>query len=98
MYKLWVVISQDANFGKMDRNSLDILDFKTKSISELKRLQQKETIKRYQLINSALKLGQIIDSSKAVGYRAVLDRILTHKTYGYLIFFMILLTIFQAIL
>jgi ferrous iron transport protein B len=97
LYKLWVVISQDANFGKMDRNSLDILDFKTKSTSELKRLQQKETIKRYQFINNALKLGQVIDSSKAIGYRAMLDRILTHKIYGYLIFFVILLAIFQVI-
>ena len=97
LYKLWVVISQDANFGKMDRNSLDILDFKTKSTSELKRLQQKETIKRYQFINNALRLGQVIDSSKAVGYRAILDRILTHKIYGYLIFFIILLAIFQVI-
>tara|TARA_B110000259_G_scaffold142541_1_gene160549 strand:- start:1660 stop:3753 length:2094 start_codon:yes stop_codon:yes gene_type:complete len=97
LYKLWVVISQDANFGKMDRNSLDILDFKTKSTSELKRLQQKETIKRYQFINNALRLGQVIDSSKAIGYRAILDRILTHKIYGYLIFFIILLAIFQVI-
>ncbi len=97
LYKLWVVISQDANFGKTDRTTLDIESFKTKSKSELKRLQQKETIKRYQFINNVLKKGQTIDESKATGLRSQLDRILTHKVFGYLIFFIILLTIFQAI-
>ena len=97
LYKLWVVISQDANFGKIDRNELDIEEFKTKSKSELKRLQQKETIKRYQFINDTLKQGQTIDASKATGLRAQFDRVLTHKVWGYVIFFIILLTIFQAI-
>jgi ferrous iron transport protein B len=97
LYKLWVVISQDANFGKIDRNELDFSKFKTKTKSELKRLQQKETIKRYQFINAILKKGQKIDASKATGYRAQLDKILTHKFWGYTIFFFILLTIFQAI-
>jgi len=97
LYKLWVVISQDANFGKIDRNELDFSKFKTKTKSELKRLQQKETIKRYQFINNILKEGQVIDESKATGYRAQLDRILTHKIWGYAIFFVILLTIFQVI-
>jgi len=97
LYKLWVVISQDANFGKMDRNELDFSKFKTKTKSELKRLQQKETIKRYQFINAILKEGQTIDASKATDLRAQFDRILTHKFWGYAIFFVILLTIFQVI-
>lgn len=98
LYKLWLVITQDVNFGKTDRNEIDpVADFKTKSKSELKRLQQKETIKRYQFINETLKKGQIIDLSTAKDLRIKLDRILTHKIWGYVIFFFILLTIFQAI-
>ncbi len=97
LYKLWLVITQDVNFGKMTRQELDISEFKTKSDSELKRLQLKETIKRYQFINNLLKEGQTIDASKATGLREKFDRILTHKVWGYLIFFVILLTIFQAI-
>ncbi len=97
LYKLWLVITQDVNFGKMARQELDVSQFKTKSDTELKRLQQKETIKRYQFINQVLKEGQVIDSSKATGLRAKFDRVLTHKVWGYLIFFVILLTIFQAI-
>ena len=74
-----------------------IESFKTKSTSELKRLQQKETIKRYQFINEVLKRGQVIDTSKARDLRSKFDRILTHKVWGYVIFGVILLTIFQAI-
>ncbi|MDA0177810.1 MULTISPECIES: ferrous iron transport protein B [Mesoflavibacter] len=98
LYKLWLVITQDVNFGKTDRNEIEaIASFKTKSKSDLKRLQQKETIKRYQFINNTLKIGQTIDASQAKDLRTRLDRILTHKIFGYAIFFMILLLIFQAI-
>lgn len=97
LYKLWVVITQDVNFRNIARNELDITKFQTKTASELKRLQQKEAIKRYQFINEVLKETQIIDRSKAKDLRSRLDRILTHKVWGYLIFFTILLVIFQAI-
>ena len=97
VYKLWLVITQDANFGKITRQELDVSKFKTKSNQELKRLQQKEAIKRYQFINAILKEGQIIDRSKATGLRSKLDRLLIHKVWGYVIFFFILLSIFQAI-
>jgi ferrous iron transport protein B len=98
IYKLWLVITQDVNFGKTDRKEMEaVSDFKVKSKGDLKRLQQKETIKRYQFINNVLKNGQTIDASQAKDLRTKLDRVLTHKVWGYLIFFVILLTIFQAI-
>lgn len=95
VYKLWLVITQDVNFLNLDRN--EIKSSFTKSHTDLKRLQQKETIKRYQFINDTLKVGQKIDTSKASDIRAKLDRILTHKIFGYLIFFVILFAIFQSI-
>ena len=97
VYKLWLVITQDVNFGKVARKVLDISKFQTKSTSELKHLQQKEAIKRYQFINGVLKEGQVIDRTKAKDLRSILDKVLTHKVGGYLIFFAILLLIFQAI-
>lgn len=98
LYKLWLVITQDVNFGKVDRKAFDaVADFKTKSKSDLKRLQQKETIKRYQYINEALAKGLTVDLSKAKDLRIKLDRILTHKIWGYAIFAFILLLMFQAI-
>ena len=96
LYKLWLVITQDVNFVDLNRNTLKTASF-TKSKSELKKLQQKETIKRYQFINTILKVGQKIDSSKATDLRSQLDRVLTHKFWGYLIFFFVLFGIFQSI-
>jgi ferrous iron transport protein B len=95
LYKLWLVITQDVNFLNLDRN--EIRSSFTKSHSDLKRLQQKETIKRYQFINDALKEGLKIDSTVAKDYRSKLDRVLTHKVWGYVIFFLILFVIFQSI-
>ncbi|MBB1193051.1 ferrous iron transport protein B [Flavobacterium sp. SOK18b] len=95
LYKLWLVITQDVNFLNLERN--EIRSSFTKSHSDLKRLQQKETIKRYQFINDVLKVGLKIDTSIAKDYRSKLDRVLTHKVWGYVIFFLILFVIFQSI-
>ena len=95
LYKLWLVITQDVNFLNLERN--EIQNAYTKSHSDLKRLQQKETIKRYQFINDILKIGHNIDSSIAKDFRSKLDRVLTHKIWGYCIFFGILFFIFQSI-
>jgi len=98
LYKLWLVITQDVNFAKIDRNRVsDATDFKTQPESYLKRLQQKETVKRYQFINGILKETLIIDREAATDLRSKLDRILIHKFWGYVIFFVILMTIFQSI-
>jgi len=98
LYKLWLVITQDVNFAKLDRKRVsDATDFKTASPSNLKRLQQKETVKRYQFINQVLKQGLNIDRAAATDLRSRFDRVLIHKFWGYVIFFIILMTIFQSI-
>ncbi|MGG7036623.1 MAG: FeoB small GTPase domain-containing protein, partial [Flavobacterium sp.] len=95
LYKLWLVITQDVNFIHLERKKIE--GTFTKSNSELKRLQQKETIKRYQFINETLKTGLTIDAENAYDFRSKLDKVLTHKIFGYVIFFGILLLIFQSI-
>ena len=98
LYKLWLVITQDVNFGKLERNDFKgIKTLQTESVSSLKRLQQKETIVRYQFINDTLKKTLLVDVKNAKDLRSRFDRILTHKIWGYVIFFSILLLIFQAI-
>jgi len=98
VYKLWLVITQDVNFTPIEKKRIEaIASFTTKSNQELKKLQHRETVLRYQFINSVLKGAYVVDLDSARGLRGSLDRILTHKIFGYLIFFLILLTIFQAI-
>jgi ferrous iron transport protein B len=96
LYKLWLVITQDVNYGISDKKDMLGRSF-TKTASELKKLQQKETIKRYQFINDVLRTGMTVDISKAKGLRAALDRILIHRIWGYVIFLAILMLIFQSI-
>ena len=98
VYKLWLVITQDVNFMPIEKKRIqDATSFTTKSKDELKKLQHRETVLRYQFINNALKKAYSVNPEKAKGLGAALDRILTHKVFGYLIFFAILLLIFQAI-
>ena len=98
LYKLWLVITQDVNFAQIERNKItDSADFSALSETHLKKIQQKETVKRYQLINNILKETLFIDRESASDLRFVLDRILIHKFWGYLIFFVVLMTIFQSI-
>ncbi len=97
LYKLWLVITQDVNFTPLEKKGFKDPSFKTKSKSELKKMQHRETVLRYQFINETLKETLEVDRDAAKGIRATLDKILTHKVWGYLIFFMILLTMFQAI-
>ena len=98
VYKLWLVITHDVNFGKLERNDFKgIKTLQTESVSTLKRLQQKETIVRYQFINETLKKSLHVDVKNAKDLRSRFDRILTHKIWGYAIFFSVLLLIFQAI-
>ena len=98
LYKLWLAITQDVNFMPIERQSIaDQSGFSTKSKEELKRMQHRETVLRYQYINEALKQGYEKDFSKADGFQGHLDRLFTHKVWGYLIFFVILFSIFQVI-
>lgn len=97
LYKLWLVITQDVNFANVNRAKIENNTFLVKSKNELKKLQHKETIFRYQFINDLLKETYQVDHSKAKDLRARLDKILMHKFWGYFIFLLILLTIFQAI-
>jgi ferrous iron transport protein B len=81
----------------IEKKSVKDRSFETKSKSELKRLQQKETILRYQFINNILRETYEVDLRRAKGLRATVDKIVTHKVFGYVIFLLILFTIFQAI-
>lgn len=64
---------------------------------EVKKEQHKETVKRYQFIGAALKDTFKKDQSQATDFNSKLDKILTHKVFGYVIFMTLLLVMFQAI-
>ncbi|WP_298782549.1 ferrous iron transport protein B [uncultured Polaribacter sp.] len=97
LYELWLMVTQNNFPDSVTKEEKEkLLAFK-QDISKLKKYQHKETIYRYQEINKILNKTYIVDKSKATDLRGKLDRIFTHKIFGYFLFFLILLVIFQSV-
>ena len=97
IYELWLMITQNSFPDKISKEEKQaLLTFKNNS-KNLKKYQHKETIYRYQKINEILKKTYLLDRSKASDLRAKLDKVFTHKIFGYVLFFTVLLVIFQSI-
>jgi ferrous iron transport protein B len=62
-----------------------------------KQKQHKKTVQRYQFIKRILDKHYSVKITRSEGFRAKLDTVITHKIFGYLIFFIILFSIFQAL-
>lgn len=90
-YKAWLSRSQGVRFEGVDIPGDNLFE------SDVKRLQQRESIKRYQLISEALKSSYSKNDNLATSFRAKADKILTHPVWGYVIFFATMLLVFQAI-
>ncbi|VAW25602.1 Ferrous iron transport protein B, partial [hydrothermal vent metagenome] len=97
IYKSWLLITQNIEFDFLNERQKKLVSKFRKDIDCIKRYQHKETILRYQIINDILKENFNVDKSKATDLRGILDRVLTHKFFGYVIFALILLFIFQGI-
>ncbi len=98
LYKLWINITQDLDYKNPRIKQVRNADgFPERSETELKRMQQKETILRYLFINKLLKDGHKKDITAARDLRSIADRLLTHRILGYVVFFLIMLVVFQSI-
>lgn len=97
LYELWLMVTQNNYPDTISKEEKEkLLAFK-QDVFKLKKYQHKETIYRYQEINKILKKTYLVDKSKATDIRSKLDKIFTHKIFGYVIFFLILLVIFQSV-
>jgi len=97
LYKAWLLITQHHNFSNINEKLQKRIDAFRGDTGKLKKMQNRETILRYQYINNILKKTYSVDTSKATGLRFKLDKVLTHRIFGYVIFASILLLIFQSI-
>ena len=97
LYELWLMVTQNNYPNTISATEKQkLLDFKQDTL-KLKKYQHKETIYRYQEINKILNKTYLVDKSKATDLRSKLDKIFTHKIFGYVIFAAILLVVFQSI-
>ena len=87
LYKTWVLYTQSIANHEEEA-----------AVSEsVKKIQHQESVKRYIQIQNKIASAYTKNREAATGLRYKADRILTHKVWGYLIFFSIMLLIFQAI-
>ena len=95
-YKVWTLIAADTYLGKLESVKTQ-LNQEDRKCMVPKRLQVQETIRRYQQIDGYM--SQII--SKKPQFKELLteklDKVLVHPILGYLVFAIILLTIFQSV-
>jgi len=96
LYKSWLLLTQHQHIQIEPalKKRIEKVDLKGHNLAKM---QNRETILRYQFINNILKKTYSVDTDAATGLRFKLDKILTHKVYGYVIFAAILLMIFQSI-
>lgn len=96
LYKIWTLLAADTYLGKIERIN-EIITQEDAKCSVPKRLQIQETVRRYQNIDKIIsETTEKIPQRKQL-LTEKLDRILVHPVWGYLIFFLILLLIFQSV-
>ena len=78
-----------------DKLFLKELIFSNKYHPELN--QSKEIIERYKLIDKIIEQAVVYNLHESKNFTSRLDKIFTHKIFGYITFFVILFIIFQAI-
>jgi len=95
-YKAWITLSSGVELGKIDSIHDLLNEPEIKSLVP-KRLQVQETVRRYQNVDKIL--SNVI--SKKPQFKELLteklDKVLVHKFWGYVVFLIILLIIFQSV-
>lgn len=95
-YSAWMALSSGVDLGKIEPLETLLNEPDAKSLVP-KRLQVQETVRRYQNVDKML--TDVI--SKKPQFKELLteklDKILVHKFWGYVVFLMILLIIFQSV-
>lgn len=95
-YKVWTLIAADTYLGKLESVKTQLNQEDQKCMVP-KRLQVQETIRRYQQIDAYM--AEAV--SKKPQFKELLteklDKVLVHPVLGYLVFGIILLTIFQSV-
>ncbi|WP_312084771.1 ferrous iron transport protein B [Epilithonimonas hominis] len=96
LYKIWTLLAADTYLGKIE-NIHEIITQEDSKCSVPKRLQITETVRRYQNIDKIT--AQITEKKPQLKELLTekLDKVLVHKFWGYVVFLLILLMIFQGV-
>lgn len=90
-------LSNYHTFLSITQNEIDANEYLTAKNTSVRKLKINESILRYRYINSYIKKVVKVDKSKANDFTTKADKILLHPLWGYVIFGLILFTIFQSL-
>ncbi len=95
-YKIWTLLASETYLGKLETVKEQMNDDEVKCLVP-KRLQTQETIRRYQNIDNII--TNVLSKKPQIKELLTekLDKVLVHKFWGYLVFAIILLIIFQSV-
>lgn len=95
-YKIWTLLASDVYLGKLETVHDQLNNDEVKCLVP-KRLQTQETIRRYQHIDRIIAnvLSKKPDLKELITEK--LDRVLVHKFWGYVVFGVLLMIIFQSV-
>ena len=96
-YQNWQYLSQKGLKHLSEQQKSEIEKLKTEHKIISRRLQVKEILSRYETIDEILDKTVTQAKPEKTSFTEKLDKILIHPVLGYLIFFALLLLIFQAI-
>lgn len=95
-YKVWTLLASDTYLGKLETVNDQLMQNDVKCLVP-KRLQAQETVRRYQKIDEIV--SQVL--TKKPQFKELLteklDKVLVHAVFGYIIFALVLLLIFQSV-
>lgn len=96
-YKIWTLLASDTYIAKLETVSEQLKDDEALKCLVPKRLQTQETIRRYASIDKIM--GKVVQ--KKPEFKELLteklDKVLVHPFWGYVVFILILLLIFQMV-
>ncbi len=96
LYKLWLVVTHDLHWKQHTKTFVEA-KVGVKNEIEIKKMQHRESVIRFQAIKQILAKTYQIQPEKAQNWQAKLDRIFTHAIFGYVFFFGLLFVMFQSI-
>ena len=96
-YQAWQMLTQKEMKHLSEKQKLELDGLKSENKIISKRLQVKEILNRYETINEILEKTIAKTTKKTSSFSEKIDQILIHPILGYLLFFGLLLLIFQAI-
>ena len=96
-YKIWAYFASGKQLNTIVRAEQEAYSNSIKNAGFPKRLQTQETVRRYQAIDTIVSLLVTSKPNIKELLTEKLDRILVHNVFGYIIFALLLLLIFESV-